>query len=412
MICKKCGAHIEDNSTECKFCGASYETAEPIKEEPAEIIPPTEEVPGIVEEKTDTDAMFDENEIKRQRQIEKIKAEKQSQLDEIEKRRREKKAKQRTTRFLVVLLALLCLGGAMAGGYYLFNSDSREPEVVISTATPAEETEAPTEAVEETEAPSELPTESATETAWEAVENDAAVSENNSANNSQTSNKTTNGGGATTGNVAVKATPKPKATSKPSSNASNSATVTKPATSTATMGGTDYIAEGGMVDGNFTAALVTGGEVVKNGDKTYMSFKYNGTMYYAKVSDNTTTNFIAGKAMTLSAYKISETYNGVNVYEITAITHYNGDYVFPNSGFKLLTDADLTGKSAWELRVGRNEIYARHGRKFKDSSLQSYFNGCSWYRVKSSYDYSNDSNNLNAIEKANINLIKKYEAKN
>ena len=24
MICKQCGATIEDNSTECKFCGAKY----------------------------------------------------------------------------------------------------------------------------------------------------------------------------------------------------------------------------------------------------------------------------------------------------------------------------------------------------------------------------------------------------
>ena len=30
--------------------------------------------------------------------------------------------------------------------------------------------------------------------------------------------------------------------------------------------------------------------------------------------------------------------------------------------------------------IARNEIYARHGRKFNDSELQAYFNSKSWYK--------------------------------
>ena len=59
-------------------------------------------------------------------------------------------------------------------------------------------------------------------------------------------------------------------------------------------------------------------------------------------------------------------------------------------------------------RIARNEIYARHGRRFRDSSLQSYFNNCSWYSGTIAPDSFNESV-LNAYEKANVQTIKKYE---
>ena len=83
-------------------------------------------------------------------------------------------------------------------------------------------------------------------------------------------------------------------------------------------------------------------------------------------------------------------------------------YIFYDSDSRYLTDVDLSGLSSWELKVARNEIYARHGRLFKDSSLQNYFNSCSWYSGYISPDsFNNDS--LNNVEKYNIKLIKKYE---
>ena len=33
-----------------------------------------------------------------------------------------------------------------------------------------------------------------------------------------------------------------------------------------------------------------------------------------------------------------------------------------------------------EVRTAINELYARHGRKFTDKSIQSYFDSKSWYR--------------------------------
>ncbi|MGE3536908.1 MAG: YARHG domain-containing protein [Candidatus Tectimicrobiota bacterium] len=45
-----------------------------------------------------------------------------------------------------------------------------------------------------------------------------------------------------------------------------------------------------------------------------------------------------------------------------------------------LTEDDVRGKSLWELEVMRNEIYARHGRRFLRRDLQRYFEQQPWYR--------------------------------
>lgn len=164
-----------------------------------------------------------------------------------------------------------------------------------------------------------------------------------------------------------------------------------------------------MTDGKFTSALVTGVEIIENNGKKYMSFKYNGTMYYANIDAGAYTSYIAGKPITLSGFPTSEMYNGSYVYELTSITHYNGNYIFPNSGFERLTESDLAGKSAWELALGRNEIYARHGRTFQMKEFQNYFDTCSWYAPNQNYDYSDDSANLNSIERENAKFIKDHE---
>jgi hypothetical protein len=90
---------------------------------------------------------------------------------------------------------------------------------------------------------------------------------------------------------------------------------------------------------------------------------------------------------------------------------WESEFVFPNSDSEYLTEDDLEGLSAWELRIGRNEIMARHGRRFKDESLQEYFDSCSWYEgtlEPEEFDSQYDSI-LNKYEKKNANTIKAYE---
>ena len=86
--------------------------------------------------------------------------------------------------------------------------------------------------------------------------------------------------------------------------------------------------------------------------------------------------------------------------------YYTGPCYFPNSSNTYLTSYDLAGLSSAELRIARNEIFARKGRIFSDKSLKDYF-----YRNGNGYVGCNktDYENLNAIEKANIDLIQSYE---
>ena len=83
-------------------------------------------------------------------------------------------------------------------------------------------------------------------------------------------------------------------------------------------------------------------------------------------------------------------------------------YIFYDSDTRYLTNEDLKGLSSWELRIARNEIYARRGRLFNDPSLQNYFDSCSWYNGYISPNSFNE-NSLNKIEQYNVKLIKKYE---
>ncbi len=86
----------------------------------------------------------------------------------------------------------------------------------------------------------------------------------------------------------------------------------------------------------------------------------------------------------------------------------DGDYLLPDSSSRYLTSDDLAGLSSDELRLARNEIYARHGRKFDDAQLQDYFNGKSWYNGTINPDDFKESM-LNDYEKKNIELIQSLE---
>lgn len=87
------------------------------------------------------------------------------------------------------------------------------------------------------------------------------------------------------------------------------------------------------------------------------------------------------------------------------------DYVLPYSSNVYVDESDLYGLSEWQVRIARNEIYARHGRRFKDQELQNYFDSCSWYRgTMSPSEFSaKEKSILNSCEKKNLITISKYE---
>lgn len=84
------------------------------------------------------------------------------------------------------------------------------------------------------------------------------------------------------------------------------------------------------------------------------------------------------------------------------------DFIIYDSDKRFLTISDLERLTQEELKLARNEIYARRGRKFVDQNLQSYFNGKSWYKPSIEAEDFNEGY-FNDYEKANAYFIRDYE---
>lgn len=116
-------------------------------------------------------------------------------------------------------------------------------------------------------------------------------------------------------------------------------------------------------------------------------------------------------------------YSGTSVKEYVPTTTIYGefsenyrymDYILDFSDQRKVTKSDLTGLSLAELRIARNEIFARHGRQFKDSMLNKWFYSKNWYlnipRKYSPKDFDNlSSSPLSSMEYNNAIFIREYE---
>lgn len=74
---------------------------------------------------------------------------------------------------------------------------------------------------------------------------------------------------------------------------------------------------------------------------------------------------------------------------------------------RVITEAELHGKSNAELRVMRNEVYARHGRVFQAGDLHTYFSQRPWYRQNPSYS----DTLLTEVDSQNIKVIQEFEGR-
>lgn len=84
------------------------------------------------------------------------------------------------------------------------------------------------------------------------------------------------------------------------------------------------------------------------------------------------------------------------------------DYIIPDSNSRYLTMADVEELSLREINYAKNEIYARHGRRFASKELQNYFNSKPWY--KGTVDAENfDGSVFNAYERANADFLSEVE---
>lgn len=122
-----------------------------------------------------------------------------------------------------------------------------------------------------------------------------------------------------------------------------------------------------------------------------------------------TLNALYRDAVTANADAYNHEDNVTEKMEEEEETELSADgYIFPYSDTELLTRDDLEGLSAEECKLARNEIYARHGRKFRDEALQEHFNSCDWYEGTIDPDDFQEED-LTEIEIANKDLIVEYE---
>ena len=84
------------------------------------------------------------------------------------------------------------------------------------------------------------------------------------------------------------------------------------------------------------------------------------------------------------------------------------EYILAGSDSRYILKSEIQEFTAEQCRLARNEIYARHGRRFDDEYLQDYFNSKGWYTPTIDPDEFEESL-LNSYEIANRDLIVEYE---
>ncbi len=80
-----------------------------------------------------------------------------------------------------------------------------------------------------------------------------------------------------------------------------------------------------------------------------------------------------------------------------------GDY--PEASERKLTYDDVARLNKFELKIMRNEIFARYGYIFKTQDMKNHFSTQRWYQPS----YADVNNRLTRLEKENAEYIKNFE---
>lgn len=149
--------------------------------------------------------------------------------------------------------------------------------------------------------------------------------------------------------------------------------------------------------GQSTKAEIVG--KVLEGEK-FLTYKQSGQWWRVRKADGTTGymfrkyfRLIEGGAAAPSAIPAGPMPAGVG----------GSGVVIPDSSDRLLTAEELGHYSTLELRIARNEIFARRGLRFRDPALRTHFSQFDWYRPDT------DNVVLSPTEKANVALLKSAE---
>ena len=337
---------------------------------------------------------------------------KSAKIEEIQQRRQKKKRRQKRNKIIVIVLAAAAVAAVIYGAFYWIQNN-------VLDRTVTDDTLVVSQAPAASALPSETPTPEPTETAQPSES--AAPSENTDVESWQAVGEGTAAPTASAQDKAVKAAE--KAAQKPVATAKASAGKTTKATAKASAGKTTKatakpaVSSPGFTAGTITTTPVKQGETMTSqlvkasgsetdeSGRTLIKLSVGGSTYYAY--DNGQFSGGNNAYYSLDASASANSYNGAPVYNVSNVVVYDASgYILPESSSRVLTDSDVAHLSKSELVLARNEIYARHGRTFKKQELQEYFNSKTWYSVNKNYNYSNDSLNLNAAEKANVRFLR------
>ena len=104
--------------------------------------------------------------------------------------------------------------------------------------------------------------------------------------------------------------------------------------------------------------------------------------------------------------ELSNKQKGYIFYDRVSLIRNDLDGKYTKASNYFLNDSELNGLSKDDLKIMRNEIFARYGFIFQEGGkMNNYFKNEGWYKPK----LNNVDSKLTQLEKYNIRLIKNYE---
>jgi len=136
----------------------------------------------------------------------------------------------------------------------------------------------------------------------------------------------------------------------------------------------------------------------------YFGWKYVAKKFTGQASTKTSPSPVVTVTVTASASPMASA-TPTATPSLSSSKAVSGDYVIVDSDSRVISTSELVNLTPWQLKVARNEIYARHGRPFVHKDLQCYFATKSWYHGNPNYSDSL----LTAIDNKNVATILAYE---
>lgn len=176
---------------------------------------------------------------------------------------------------------------------------------------------------------------------------------------------------------------------------------------------------GGLCENEYLVALKHNGEFIDRAEYSHVSVDFGFSDNVSTVSFDSF--FLKTREMIEYDNSKSETEQKSlkRTYQLLKVTN-SGKFIdlgeqfpdhrrtLPYSSCSILSDTELDSLSSFQLSIARNEIFACYGYKFKTQKWADFFGKKDWYKPTSSTVVEQ----LNPIEKKNIELLRKREQRN